>query len=672
MTKNHQPTITLAIPAYNEQENIKNLLSDVISQKLTKLTITSILIYLDGCTDGTEKEALSIKDKRIIIIKGQNRQGLATALNTLFSKASSEILVVLNADTRIVDKQFIEKISSPIAFDNIDLTSSRLSNFSDNNRIQSALRFSMDLKESIFSHLRAGDNVYTCHGPARAFSKKFYKSLHIKHSAGEDMYSYLYAKHEGYSYQYISTAEIYYQLPNNLTDHFRQSGRYSLSKKNMTREFDEKFVSDQFQIPVLLTLNHFVKAFGKRPIDSIIYLTLFLFSAVQGSFTGVSQVNTWTVAGSSKKIIIPEKSRKVIISNYDDINNPFYGGGGAISIHEIFKRLTKFYSLTVITGKYPGCKHRETIDGVSYLRIGLEINNPQLSQIVFQLLLPLQVFFQKYDLWIESFTPPFSTNFLQLFSSKPVLGLVHMLAAEDMERKYMVPIFKPIQNLGIKSYRYFLTTTDELAKQIRLINSPAKIFVVSNGINISNKKTLDSESKNIIFLGRLEIDQKGLDLLIEAYSYIKDKTEYNLLIAGNGSKSQLKSLSSMIKSFGLESRVTLLGQVSGKTKNELFNMANLVVIPSRFETFSMVAIEAMSYSLPLVAFDISGLKWIPNGAVIKVKKYDSRGLSNAILKIIKSPKTAKKMGQVGKRYSDHYSWENISKQYQNVISTILN
>ena len=126
---------------------------------------------------------------------------------------------------------------------------------------------------------------------------------------------------------------------------------------------------------------------------------------------------------------------KIIISSYDDLKNPYYAGGGAVVVHEVFKRLKESYKVKVITGKYPGSID-EIVDGVVYERIGTNFFGPRLGQLIFQVILPFYALTEKFDLWVESFTPPFSTAFLPLFSKKPVVGLVHMLSAQDMQMSW--------------------------------------------------------------------------------------------------------------------------------------------------------------------------------------------------------------------------------------------
>src|SRR5215813_13412307 len=98
---------------------------------------------------------------------------------------------------------------------------------------------------------------------------------------------------------------------------------------------------------------------------------------------------------------------RIIFSNYDDLLNPFYGGGGAAAIHEIGKRLSPKDEVTILTGKFPGCR-TESVDGVQYERLGFTAAGPKLGQVFFHFALPFHAKRRRFDFWVESLTPPFS------------------------------------------------------------------------------------------------------------------------------------------------------------------------------------------------------------------------------------------------------------------------
>ncbi|HRN85910.1 MAG TPA: glycosyltransferase family 4 protein [Candidatus Dojkabacteria bacterium] len=362
---------------------------------------------------------------------------------------------------------------------------------------------------------------------------------------------------------------------------------------------------------------------------------------------------------------------KLIISTYDDIKNPNYGGGGAIALHELAKRLTRKFEVTVISWNHSGIKN-ENIDGVEYARIGFSFISPKIAMFIFQMILPFFAIFKSFDLWIESFAPPFTTAFLPIFTRKPVVGVVHMLAAEDMKRKYKVDLGR-IENAGIRKYKHIVSTQNMIREKILSVNPQCNCKVISNGIEKVYPEKV-TKKKQFLFLGRIEINQKGLDLLIDTFKKFNklSKEKYKLVIAGSGLDSDLKRLKQLIKESELDNQIVLAGRVEGKSKETLMKESTAMILTSRFETFSMVALESLAFGLPLVTFDIEGLKWIPDNVVRKAESFNTDDLANVLLEIINNKKLQEEMRINGLKYATKYTWDNIAKEYEDLIDEIKN
>jgi phosphatidyl-myo-inositol alpha-mannosyltransferase len=363
--------------------------------------------------------------------------------------------------------------------------------------------------------------------------------------------------------------------------------------------------------------------------------------------------------------------KKIIFSTYDDRDNPYYGGGGAYAIYEVAKRLLDEYDVTVITGNYPHAKKEEMIDGIRYKRIGPGSLGPRRSQLLFHMLLPQVIKKEQFDVWIESFTPPISTSRLQVFTKKPVIGLAHMLSSEDMERKYKLP-FHILENSGLKKYNYFIVLTEAFKQKIEKVNKTATTFLIPNGVSpVTFAPSKSRKEEYILFLGRLEFDQKGLDLLLDAYADIAPQTKAKLILAGSGIARDAKRIENKIKGLGLQHRVTMTGKVVGAEKEQLMRDASVIAIPSRFETFGMVALEAMSYGKPIVSFDIEGLQWVPARSIIRTKAFDAAQFGQNIFRVLIDQNLQKDMTTAALAAVQDYSWDIITKRYRDAISIVL-
>lgn len=659
-------TVSVCIPIYNENENIIRLIDDILGQKQPNFTISEIIIADDGSTDNTVKNIKRLKNPKIKIISNKIREGLAARQNQLFKHATGDFLIILHADISIKDTYLFSKLLNPIMQNKADLVSGDLREISASSFINTILKMSQDYKREVFSAINNGDNFYTCHGPVRAFSKRLYQKINFKDSIGEDMYSYLYCKKNQFSYYFAKNAIVYYRQPNNLLDHEKQSVRFFRSLALMKKEFGKEFVSTYTKWPVSLLLSTGFKFFWQHPLYFCTYGLLTFYMSLKSKTLLIPNTNLWQIADSSKKLY-PNSKKRVIFSSYDSIHHPSYGGGGAIEIHEVCKGLSNEFDILVLCGSYPG-SHDEIIDTVKYKYIGVSFLGSRIGQLIYQFLLPWYITHLQFDIWIESFTPPFSSAFLPLFTKKPVIGLMHMLCGPDMKRKYYLP-FDVFEKYCMKFYPRLIVTTNRIGNLLKSWTIHSKIYVIPNGITIP-PNIKHTSNIHILYMGRIEIIQKGLDLLLQAYTLIKHKYQLPLLIAGTGNEDQIKLLKKNIQQLHLSRDIHCLGRISGIQKQLLFQNAACVVIPSRYETSSITALEALSYGKPLITFNIEGLKWIPLSLRYIAREITSPSLSQSIELALNKFVISKNYISDKRNFAKLYSIENTILKYKRLLLKI--
>ncbi len=296
-------TVTVGIPVYNEASNIKVLLKDVFAQKQSDFKVTQILVSSDGSTDDTLKIVKSLKDSRITVIENRNTQGIARGLNQIIVKSTGDILITLDGDIRILDTQFFAKLILPILAKKADLTSSNIAELAPKSHFARTLLVSMRLKEVLFNTFKNGDNIYTCHGLARGYSRKFYKALHFPVSVGNDMYSYLSCITQKLRYVYVPKAIAWYRLPETFADQQKQSMRFFVSSGEQEKHFDSKLIHELLTIPIPVYIAAGLKAFPvllKYPFHSVAYFSIQLYSRFRSKMFVANQV--WEIATTSKKL----------------------------------------------------------------------------------------------------------------------------------------------------------------------------------------------------------------------------------------------------------------------------------------------------------------------------------------------------------------------------------
>lgn len=297
--KNKIYTITIGIPAYNEEANISYLLDSLISQREEGFVVEKILVVSDGSNDKTVEKVKRFKGGKISVIDNKERNGVAFGQNQIIQNCNSDILVLLNADIKIESSLFLNFLLSPIKKNGADLVSGNLSVLNSENFFGKILRASAFLKDYMFENHKLGRNIYTCYGPVRAFSRKLYKEMIFPGSIGEDAYSYLFCQFRGFTYAHAVAAVAFVKLPENFSDHLKQSIRFIQSKRKFIDIFGEKFVEEEYKIPLGLAIKSTVYSFFRSPLYTFCYLAVNLMVNFKSKNYPVIP-EQWKISSSSK------------------------------------------------------------------------------------------------------------------------------------------------------------------------------------------------------------------------------------------------------------------------------------------------------------------------------------------------------------------------------------
>lgn len=188
----------------------------------------------------------------------------------------------------------------------------------------------------------------------------------------------------------------------------------------------------------------------------------------------------------------------------------------------------------------------------------------------------------------------------------------------------------------------------------------------------------ENQRKVLLAVGSLSI-QKGFDLLIKAFAKISnDCSEWDLIILGNegrkpGSRGMRNVLSSLIKRYGLEGRVSLPGAAGNM--DAWYRRADAFVLSSRYEGFPNVLMEAMAYGCPCIAFacptgPAEVIEHQING--ILVTPEDSFELASGLYVLLRDEGFRRRLGQNAQQVSDSFSPKRILSKWENAINHAKN
>jgi len=177
-------------------------------------------------------------------------------------------------------------------------------------------------------------------------------------------------------------------------------------------------------------------------------------------------------------------------------------------------------------------------------------------------------------------------------------------------------------------------------------------------------------SKRVVSIGRYAYE-KGNDFLLRAWVKVeKQCLDWTLDIYGQGNQTPYREL---MQELGIdESRCHLHGSITDV--NNIYQGSSIFTLPSRFEGFGLVIIEAMAYGVPVVVFDCeNGPRNIitNNQDGILVKPFDVDEYAEDLLRLIKDDQLRSQMGNRARESSKRYLIEDIAQKWKDLFDEIM-
>lgn len=355
---------------------------------------------------------------------------------------------------------------------------------------------------------------------------------------------------------------------------------------------------------------------------------------------------------------------------YDDRANPWVAGGGAVRAFEIYRRLAGRVTATIITGSYPGAEDG-TRDGVEFARIGAR--RPYAwSRLTYGLRANWLLRTADYDVAVfdySAYTPIFVPR------GRPVGLAVHHVTGPTARARWgrvVGGVVAGLERAMLRRARWISLSARVVEPEVRAgAMVGARVELVGAGVAEEFFHVRREESDYVLFFGRLDVFQKGLDTLIEAFRILRStRPDLRLRIAGRGKDAPL--VERMVEEAGLVDGVELLGPVSDERRLELLSGAVLMLMPSRFEGFGLVAAEAMAAGVPLVASDAGSLPEVmapPHGGVT-VPAGDAAALADAAGMLLDDPRGRAELSRAAREHARRFTWEAVADRHHRFLRLI--
>ncbi|WP_414551935.1 glycosyltransferase family 4 protein [Anabaena sp. CCY 0017] len=188
------------------------------------------------------------------------------------------------------------------------------------------------------------------------------------------------------------------------------------------------------------------------------------------------------------------------------------------------------------------------------------------------------------------------------------------------------------------------------------------------------------ETKLVLYVGRFD-RRKGIETLVRAVNESQLRGDKNLKliigggsIPGNSDGIERDRIENIINELGMSEFTILPGRLSQEILPTYYAAADVCVVPSHYEPFGLVAIEAMASGTPVIASDVGGLQFtvVPEVTGLLAPPQDVAAFAAAIDRILLNPQWGEELGKAGrKRVESKFSWDGVATQLGELYTQIL-
>lgn len=224
-----------------------------------------------------------------------------------------------------------------------------------------------------------------------------------------------------------------------------------------------------------------------------------------------------------------------------------------------------------------------------------------------------------------------------------------------------------------------LAVSTAVAETVRRALGLADIKVIPNPVDLAQLRSiaLDVRARSatgaactVVLPGRIVREKGHADLLDALVLLAKEDALPSIVIAGDGPLRL--AVSEQAERFGLRDRIKFTGALAHAELMAIIASSDVVVIPSRFEGFGLVALEAMALARSIVASDAGGLPETIGDAGLIVRAGDSRALATAIRTLCADPVMRGHLGKIAKDRAGLFDLPAIAQRHVDFYRSLLN
>jgi len=347
----------------------------------------------------------------------------------------------------------------------------------------------------------------------------------------------------------------------------------------------------------------------------------------------------------------------------------FHPATGGIEHHtlNISKQLVGLGNeVTVFTTKLPGTQDME-VDGGLQVRRFFSINFPLFSSVRFSPSAFMALLNSDYDVYAShgyGSPMPLLTAVSSAINGKPFVFTLHGYPKLEGKGRIFQSMYKHLMaSIFLRMAKKVIVVSRSSINDIKGEVEPSKIVYVPNGIDEERFEGEPFEDKNaIMYVGRLD-EYKGVDMLIRAFARLKKKyPDLELWLVGKD-EGMKKKLQKMANELGVQPSFM---QVPYDKMAELYGKVKCVVLPSKYEGFSLVWLEAMASGKPMFSTPVGDAPLLFEQAYGDEKGRflfeDENGLVERLIHFMDNQEEYKKIVEKAEYIvKEEYSWENVAR-----------
>lgn len=307
-------TLSVGIPAYNEEGNIATIIKSILRQKQESFKLEKIYIVSDGSTDNTISivKKLATKHKELKLIYREQRSGKVGALNKIYAINKSELILTIDADLAFAKTEDIENMVKVIVSDKkINFVGPRHIPVKPDSLMGMFAYVSYLSFEGAFLKINNGNNFYAVMG-AYLLRKKFSKTIKYPKNAQADQVI-LYAmatRKSKYSpmgrkggFKFVPEAYVLFRTVTTFKDWRLLGMRSVIADKANTAEYFGEKILNEYYMPRHLFMLSLMKWFLKSPFYTLGSIVMNIYIRKFPLKSKMLKSGMWETTMSSKKAI---------------------------------------------------------------------------------------------------------------------------------------------------------------------------------------------------------------------------------------------------------------------------------------------------------------------------------------------------------------------------------